>query len=72
MLGRALGGAHKRWALEACCLVVGLRASGRRQGDAKLGEAVLDVHGPHKCGAAGRPDRGQQGSWEGAAKQHGS
>ena len=54
-----VGGAHERRALEACGLVVGLRASGRRQGDAELGEAALDVHGPHECRAA-RTDRGQQ------------
>ena len=55
-----VGGAHERRALEASGLVVGLRASGRRQGDAELGEAALDVHGPHECRAAGRTDRGQQ------------
>ena len=60
--------AHQRRTLEARCLVVGLRASGRRQGDAELGEAVLDVHGPHERGAAGRPDRGEQRGWEAAAE----
>ena len=54
-----VGGAHERRALEASGLVVGLRASGRRQGDAELGEAALDVHSPHECRAA-RTDRGQQ------------
>jgi len=53
------GHVEERRALEACGLVVGLRASGRRQGDAELGEAALDVHGPHECRAA-RTDRGQQ------------
>ena len=59
---------HERRTLEARCLVVGLRASGRRQGDAELGEAALDVHGPHERGAAGRPDRGEQRGWEAAAE----
>ena len=59
---------HERRTLEARCLVVGLRAPGRRQGDAELGEAVLDVHGPHERGAAGRPDRGEQRGWEAAAE----
>ena len=72
-----VGGAHQRRALEACGLVVGLWASGLRQGDAELGEAALDVHGPHECRSAGRTDRGQQrggerpcGQERGGAAEH--